>query len=101
MPSLERTGTTRPLGSASAAANLLAGEPAPWPRPIACSHRVRQTLPELPAYRSVGSGRRRSKISPIDERKRKTAMRAIQIARLDGPQAAEIVEIDEPIGDGE
>src|SRR6201990_1231394 len=28
-------------------------------------------------------------------------MRAIQIARLDGPQAAEIVEIDEPSGDGE
>ena len=28
------------------------------------------------------------------------AMRAIQIARLDGPQAAELVEIDEPDGDG-
>ena len=28
-------------------------------------------------------------------------MRAIQIARLDGPQAAELVEIDEPSGDGE
>ena len=27
-------------------------------------------------------------------------MRAIQIARLDGPQAAELVEIDEPAGDG-
>jgi NADPH2:quinone reductase len=27
-------------------------------------------------------------------------MRAIQIARLDGPQAAEVVEIDEPSGDG-
>ncbi|HEX3546826.1 MAG TPA: NADPH:quinone oxidoreductase family protein [Mycobacterium sp.] len=27
-------------------------------------------------------------------------MRAIQIARLDGPQAAEVVEIDEPDGDG-
>ncbi|WP_457147342.1 NADPH:quinone oxidoreductase family protein [Mycobacterium sp. URHB0021] len=27
-------------------------------------------------------------------------MRAIQIARLDGPQAAEVVEIDEPAGDG-
>ena len=27
-------------------------------------------------------------------------MRAIQIARLDGPQAAEVVEIDEPQGDG-
>ena len=27
-------------------------------------------------------------------------MRAIQIARLDGPQAAELVEIDEPDGDG-
>jgi NADPH2:quinone reductase len=27
-------------------------------------------------------------------------MRAIQIARLDGPQAAELVEIDEPNGDG-
>jgi NADPH2:quinone reductase len=26
---------------------------------------------------------------------------AIQIARLDGPQAAEVVEIDEPSGDGE
>jgi NADPH2:quinone reductase len=31
---------------------------------------------------------------------RKAAMRAIQIARLDGPQAAEVVEIDEPAGDG-
>jgi NADPH2:quinone reductase len=31
---------------------------------------------------------------------RKAAMRAIQIARLDGPQAAEVVEIDEPDGDG-
>ncbi|MEN3320175.1 MAG: NADPH:quinone reductase, partial [Mycobacterium sp.] len=28
-------------------------------------------------------------------------MRAIQIARLDGPQAAHVVEIDEPSGDGE
>ena len=28
------------------------------------------------------------------------AMRAIQIARLDGPQAAELVELDEPDGDG-
>jgi NADPH:quinone reductase len=28
------------------------------------------------------------------------AMRAIQIARLDGPQAAELVEVDEPEGDG-
>ncbi len=27
-------------------------------------------------------------------------MRAIQIARLDGPRAAEVVEIDEPAGDG-
>src|SRR5437773_422002 len=27
-------------------------------------------------------------------------MRAIQIARLDGPQAAEVVEIDEPDSDG-
>ena len=27
-------------------------------------------------------------------------MRAIQIARLDGPQAAELVEIDEPNADG-
>jgi NADPH:quinone reductase len=35
----------------------------------------------------------------VDERK--SAMRAIQIARLDGPQAAEVVDIDEPIGDGE
>src|SRR6478752_7437980 len=34
----------------------------------------------------------------VDERK--AAMRAIQIARLDGPQAAEVVEIDEPSGDG-
>src|SRR5258705_12005679 len=32
---------------------------------------------------------------------RKAARRAIQIARLDGPQAAEVVEIDEPSGDGE
>ena len=38
-------------------------------------------------------------MSRVDERK--AAMRAIQIARLDGPQAAEIVEIDEPSGDGE
>jgi NADPH2:quinone reductase len=35
----------------------------------------------------------------VDERK--SAMRAIQIARLDGPHAAEVVEIDEPIGEGE
>lgn len=28
------------------------------------------------------------------------AMRAIQIASLDGPQAAKLVEIDEPAGDG-
>jgi NADPH2:quinone reductase len=35
----------------------------------------------------------------VDERK--AAMRAIQIARLDGPQAAEVVEIAEPSGDGE
>ena len=28
-------------------------------------------------------------------------MRAIQIASLDGPQAAHVVEIDEPSGDGE
>lgn len=28
-------------------------------------------------------------------------MRAIQIARLDGPSAAELVELDEPAGDGE
>src|ERR1700755_580968 len=28
-------------------------------------------------------------------------MRAIQIARLDGPQAAEVVEINEPSADGE
>ena len=28
-------------------------------------------------------------------------MRAIQIASLDGPQAAHVVEIDEPAGDGE
>jgi len=28
-------------------------------------------------------------------------MRAIQIASLDGPQAAQVVEIDEPSGDGE
>src|SRR3954454_7067208 len=34
----------------------------------------------------------------VDERK--AAMRAIQIARLDGPQAAEVVEIDEPDSDG-
>jgi NADPH2:quinone reductase len=31
---------------------------------------------------------------------RKAAMRAIQIASLDGPQAAKVVEIDEPTGDG-
>src|ERR687888_2244005 len=31
---------------------------------------------------------------------RKAAMRAIQISRLDGPQAAEVVEIDEPDVDG-
>jgi NADPH2:quinone reductase len=31
---------------------------------------------------------------------RKAAMRAIQIARLDGPQAAEVVDIDEPGADG-
>jgi NADPH:quinone reductase len=31
---------------------------------------------------------------------RKAAMRAIQIASLDGPQAAKLVEIDEPAGDG-
>jgi NADPH:quinone reductase len=35
----------------------------------------------------------------VDERK--AAMRAIQIARLDGPRAAEVVEIAEPTGDGE
>src|SRR5258708_30081893 len=35
----------------------------------------------------------------IDDRE--AAMRAIQIARLDGPQAAQVVEIDEPSGDGE
>jgi NADPH2:quinone reductase len=36
----------------------------------------------------------------VDERK--TSMRAIQIARLDGPQAAQVVEIAEPsAGDGE
>jgi NADPH:quinone reductase len=33
----------------------------------------------------------------VDERE--AAMRAIQIARLDGPQAAELVELDEPDGD--
>ena len=27
-------------------------------------------------------------------------MRAIQIARLDGPEAAELVDLDEPSGDG-
>jgi NADPH2:quinone reductase len=32
---------------------------------------------------------------------RKAAMRAIQIAQLNGPQAAEVVDIDEPTGDGE
>jgi NADPH:quinone reductase len=31
---------------------------------------------------------------------RKAAMRAIQIASLDGPQAAKLVDIDEPAGDG-
>jgi NADPH:quinone reductase len=31
---------------------------------------------------------------------RKAAMRAIQIASLDGPQAAKLVEVDEPDGDG-
>src|ERR1700754_5029622 len=38
-------------------------------------------------------------MSRVDERK--AAMRAIQIARLDGPQAAEVVEIDEPSGEGQ
>jgi NADPH2:quinone reductase len=33
----------------------------------------------------------------VDERE--AAMRAIQIARLDGPQAAELIELDEPDGD--
>jgi NADPH2:quinone reductase len=32
--------------------------------------------------------------------KRKAAMRAIQIPRLDGPEAAQVVELDEPDGDG-
>jgi NADPH2:quinone reductase len=32
--------------------------------------------------------------------KRKAAMRAIQIARLDGPEAAQVVELDEPDSDG-
>jgi NADPH:quinone reductase len=36
----------------------------------------------------------------VQDDERKAAMRAIQIARLDGPQAAEVVEIDEPAGDG-
>ena len=36
-------------------------------------------------------------MSGVDERK--AAMRAIQIASLDGPQAAKLVEIDEPAGD--
>src|SRR5215203_5553049 len=31
---------------------------------------------------------------------RKAAMRAVQIAQLDGPQAARVVEIEEPSGDG-
>src|ERR1700716_913506 len=35
----------------------------------------------------------------IDDRE--AAMRAIQIARLDGPQAAQVVEVAEPSGDGE
>jgi NADPH:quinone reductase len=35
---------------------------------------------------------------PVDERK--AAMRAIQVARLDGPQAAQVVEVDEPPADG-
>ena len=37
-------------------------------------------------------------MSGVDERK--ATMRAIQIASLDGPQAAKLVEIDEPAGDG-
>src|SRR4051794_129637 len=36
----------------------------------------------------------------VRDDERKAVMRAIQIARLDGPQAAEVVEIDEPAGDG-
>ena len=31
---------------------------------------------------------------------RNTAMRAIQITRLDGPEALELVDLDEPSGDG-
>src|SRR5215204_3907316 len=31
---------------------------------------------------------------------RKAAMRAVQIGQLDGPQAARVVEIEEPSGDG-
>lgn len=34
----------------------------------------------------------------VDERK--ATMRAIQVARLEGPQAAEVVEVDEPAADG-
>jgi NADPH2:quinone reductase len=48
----------------------------------------------------VGWGQLAQKlIVRVDERN--AAMRAIQIARLDGPRAAEVVEIAEPSGDGE
>src|SRR3954470_5223278 len=92
MPSLDRTGMTRPLGNASAAANFLAGEPASWPRPMRAPIEFGNTAvsPSLPVGWS----------QPAQELNE--AMRAIQIARLDGPQAAEVVEIDEPsAGDGE
>src|SRR3954470_1168335 len=36
----------------------------------------------------------------VRDDERKAVMRAIQIASLDGPQAAKLVEIDEPAGDG-
>ena len=36
----------------------------------------------------------------VDTDERKAAMRAIQIARLDGPEAVELVDLDEPSGDG-
>src|SRR5690242_20676094 len=92
MPALDRTGTTRPLGNASAAVNLLAGEPASWPRPMRAPIEFSNTagVTSLP----VGWVQSAQELD--------SGMRAIQIARLDGPQAAEVVEIDEPTAnDGE
>src|SRR5258708_10408691 len=93
MPSLGRTDTARPRGNAAAAANLLAGVPAPRPpvmrAPVEFGNAAVNT--SLP----VGWGQLAQKlIVRVDERN--AAMRAIQIARLDGPQAAEVVEIAEP-----